>query len=96
VEQGKKIAPFVVHASEVAEAEGHYPAPFDAEALSFGRNLGAAAGSLNVGLWQERIPPGRRTSFTHAHSGEEEDAAYDAELRENRPARFWDFPGRRG
>jgi uncharacterized cupin superfamily protein len=27
---------------------------------------------VHVGLWQERIPPGRRTSFTHAHSDEEE------------------------
>ncbi len=63
---------YVVHADAVAEEEGHYPAPFDREGLSFGKNLGAAAGSVRVGLWQERIPPGRRTSFTHAHSHEEE------------------------
>ena len=165
MEQGKKGAPFIVHASEVAEVEGHYRAPFDGEALSFGRDLGRAAGSVNVGLSQERIPPGRRTSFTHAHLREEEivyvlsgecsvrliepgeaprevplraghavffpagtgiahcfvnrgqadavvlafgerrdaddrvfypeDAAYDADLRDHRPERFWDFPGRK-
>lgn len=63
---------FIVHSSSVPEEAGHYPAPFDGEKLSFGRNLGKAAGSVNVGLWQERLPPGRRTSFTHAHSHEEE------------------------
>jgi uncharacterized cupin superfamily protein len=63
---------YVVHADAVAVEEGHYPAPFDAERLSLGKNLGLAAGSVRVGLWLERIPPGRRTSFTHAHSHEEE------------------------
>ncbi|MBX7114330.1 MAG: cupin domain-containing protein [Myxococcaceae bacterium] len=64
--------PFIVHITDVAEEEGSYPAPFDQEKLSLGRNLGKAAGSVNVGMWHERIPPGRRTSFTHAHSHEEE------------------------
>lgn len=63
---------YVIHADQVPEEEGHYPRPFHAEKLSFGKNLGKAAGSVDVGLWQERIPPGRRTSFTHAHSDEEE------------------------
>lgn len=63
--------PFIVHVSDVPEEEGRYPAPFDAEALSFTRDLGTAGGSVNLGLRQERIPPGRRTSFTHAHSHEE-------------------------
>lgn len=65
-------AAFVVHALDVPEEEGAYPAPFDGEKLSFGRNLGKAAGTERLGLWQERLPPGRRTSFTHAHSHEEE------------------------
>jgi uncharacterized cupin superfamily protein len=64
--------PFIVHVSNVPEEEGRYPAPFDTEALSFSRDLGQAGGSVNVGLREERIPPGRRTSFTHAHSREEE------------------------
>jgi uncharacterized cupin superfamily protein len=63
---------WIVHADDVPEVEGHYRAPFDAERLSFGRDLGKATGSESLGLWQERIPPGRRTSFTHAHSAEEE------------------------
>lgn len=63
---------FIVHALDVPEEEGAYPAPFDGEKLSFGRNLGKAAGTERLGLWQERLPPGRRTSFTHAHSHEEE------------------------
>lgn len=63
---------YVIHEDEVAEEEGHYPPPFDGEKLSLGRNLGRAAGSVAVGMWRERIPPGRRTSFTHAHSDEEE------------------------
>lgn len=62
---------FVVHADEVEEVEGRYAPPFD-EPLSLGRDLGRAAGSVRIGVWRERIPPGRRTSFTHAHSDEEE------------------------
>lgn len=63
---------FVIHVSEVKEEEGCYPSPFDAEKLSLGKDLGTAVGSQTIGLWQELLPPGRRTSFTHAHSREEE------------------------
>ncbi|MBK9071445.1 MAG: cupin domain-containing protein [Myxococcales bacterium] len=63
---------FIVRAADVPEEEGAYPPPFDGEKLSLGRNLGKAAHTVAMGLWQERIPPGRRTSFTHAHSHEEE------------------------
>lgn len=63
---------FVVHADDVAEIEGTYPAPFDREKLSFYRDLGRAIGSVRLGLSLERLVPGRRTSFTHAHSHEEE------------------------
>ncbi|HTT70589.1 MAG TPA: hypothetical protein VMG32_05155 [Anaeromyxobacteraceae bacterium] len=64
--------PWVVHAEDVSEVEGHYPAPFDAERLSFGRDLRRAQGSVKLGLWRERVPPGRRTGFTHAHLAGEE------------------------
>ena len=64
--------PYVIRSVDVPETEGHYPAPFDAEKLSIGRDLGKAAGTRTAGLWQERLLPGRRTSFTHAHSHEEE------------------------
>ena len=63
---------YVVHIDDVEEVEGTYPAPFDGEKLSIYRDLGRAAGSKNIGFGFERLPPGRRTSFTHAHSHEEE------------------------
>lgn len=63
---------FIVHIDDVPEVEGAYVAPFDAEKLSIYRDLGRATGSKNVGFAFERLLPGRRTSFTHAHSHEEE------------------------
>jgi len=66
---------FLVHEDDVPETEGRYRAPFDAESLSWERNLGRAAGTVNFGLRRERLPPGKRMSFTHAHS-EEEELAY--------------------
>lgn len=63
---------FVVHESDVPEVEGSYPAPFNEEKLSIYRDIGRAAGTVRVGFSKERIPPGRRTSFTHAHLEEEE------------------------
>lgn len=66
------LPPFVVRRAAVEPEEGAYPPPFDAEKLSIGRNLGRAAGSRSLGAWEELIPPGRRTSFTHAHLREEE------------------------
>lgn len=66
------MPPFVVHVDDVPETEGAYPAPFDREKLSIYKDLGVATGSRTVGYGLERLPPGRRTSFTHAHSHEEE------------------------
>jgi uncharacterized cupin superfamily protein len=63
---------FIVHADDVPEEEGRYRPPFDSEALSFTRELGRATGAVKLGMSRERLPPGRRTSFTHAHSEEEE------------------------
>lgn len=62
----------VVHIDDVPEVEGAYPAPFDGEKLTIYRDLGRAAGSQRIGFAVERLLPGRRTSFTHAHSEEEE------------------------
>jgi uncharacterized cupin superfamily protein len=64
--------PFVVFAPDVPEEEGHYPAPFDRERLGFFRDIGRAAGTKSIGVGLDRLPPGERTSFTHAHSREEE------------------------
>jgi len=63
---------FIVHEDDVPEVEDHYPSPFDSERLSWERDLGRAAGTVNFGLRKDRLPPGRRTGFTHAHSQEEE------------------------
>src|SRR5882757_3994226 len=63
---------YIAHEDDVQEEPGNYPVPFDAERLSSTRDLGIATGTVNFGVRQERLPPGRRTSFTHAHSDEEE------------------------
>lgn len=63
---------YIVHADDVPETEGCYSPPFDGEKLSLYRELGKAAGSRNYGFSIERLLPGRRTSFTHAHTHEEE------------------------
>ena len=63
---------YVVHIDDVSEVEGAYPPPFDAEKLSIYKDLGRAAGSKTIGFSHERLLPGKRTGFTHAHSDEEE------------------------
>ena len=62
--------PFIVNAAELPEDDGTYPG--SDERLSFCRSLGGAAGLSRLGVHLERIPPGRRTSFPHAHEDEEE------------------------
>ncbi|MCA9525335.1 MAG: GNAT family N-acetyltransferase [Myxococcales bacterium] len=83
------LPPFVVRSAAVPETEGAYPAPFDDEKLSLGRDLGTAAGSRRLGAWRERLLPGRRTSFTHAHVREEE-LLY---VLAGRPSLRWIEPG---
>jgi len=68
----KGVPSYVVHLDDVADKEGTYPPPFDAEKLSIYREVSRAAGSQRLGLSVERLLPGRRSSFTHAHSKEEE------------------------
>jgi uncharacterized cupin superfamily protein/RimJ/RimL family protein N-acetyltransferase len=63
---------WLVRADDVPEVEGRYPPPWDAEITSHGRDLGRAAGSRRIGAWRERLAPGHRTAFTHAHLREEE------------------------
>jgi uncharacterized cupin superfamily protein len=64
--------PWLVRAGDVAEQDGRYPPPWDEEITSHGRDLGRAAGSRRIGAWRERLAPGHRTAFTHAHLREEE------------------------
>src|SRR5512139_4195768 len=66
------MKPYVVHIDEVAEQEGGYAPPFDQEKTAHYRDLGDATGSQSLGFGLDRLLPGRRTSFTHAHSHEEE------------------------
>ena len=42
------------------------------ELLSIGAPLGRALGLTRIGIHHERLPPGRRTSYPHAESAEEE------------------------
>lgn len=62
--------PFIIAASDVPEKDSAYPD--SDERLSFGRAIGRAAGLTRIGLHVERVPPGRRTSYPHAESDEEE------------------------
>ena len=48
----------------------HYPG--DDELMSIGAPLGRALGLTRIGIHHERLPPGRRTSYPHAESAEEE------------------------
>jgi uncharacterized cupin superfamily protein len=50
--------------------DSHYPR--DAELMSIGAPLGRHFGLGKLGVHHERLPPGRRTSFPHAESAEEE------------------------
>lgn len=69
---GSGWPPFVTRSAAVAESVAQYPPPFDAVALAAGRDLGRAAGTRALGVWQDRLAPGARTGFTHAHLREEE------------------------
>jgi uncharacterized cupin superfamily protein len=61
----------IAHWSEIEEPDdSRYPA--DDELMSIGAPLGRALGLSRVGIHHERLPPGRRTSFPHAESAEEE------------------------
>jgi uncharacterized cupin superfamily protein len=46
--------------------------PGDSELHSIGAPLGRRLGLTRIGIHHERLPPGRRTSYPHAESAEEE------------------------
>jgi uncharacterized cupin superfamily protein len=50
--------------------DAHYPG--DDELMSIGAPLGRLLGMTRIGINHERLPPGRRTSYPHAESTEEE------------------------
>lgn len=62
---------FIAHWTELeTEDNSHYPG--DDELMSIGAPLGRKLGLTRIGIHHERLPPGRRTSYPHAESAEEE------------------------
>jgi len=62
---------FIRHWRELEVADdSHYPG--DDELMSIGAPLGRMLGLTRIGIHHERLPPGRRTSYPHAESAEEE------------------------
>jgi uncharacterized cupin superfamily protein len=62
---------FIAHWSEIERPDdSHYEG--DNELMSIGSPFGRAFGLTKLGIHHERLPPGRRTSFPHAESAEEE------------------------
>ena len=62
---------YIAHWTELESPDdNHYPD--DEELMSIGAPLGRRLGLSRIGIHHERLPPGRRTSFPHAESAEEE------------------------
>jgi len=62
---------FIRHWRELETPDdSHYPG--DGELMSIGAPLGRLLGLTRLGIHHERLPPGRRTSYPHAESAEEE------------------------
>lgn len=83
--------------------ERHYPG--DTELMSIGAPLGRLLGLTRIGIHHERLPPGRRTSYPHAESAEEEfvyvlegtpDAWIDGTLHRLAPGDAVGFPAGTG
>jgi uncharacterized cupin superfamily protein len=95
---------FIAHWTEFEEPdEAHYEG-YD-ELLSIGSPLGRRLGLTRIGVHHERLPPGRRTSFPHAESAEEEfvyvlegtpDVWLDGVLHRLRPGDAVGFPAGTG
>ena len=95
--------PFIVSTSELPESSHVYPQ--SDEAMGPVRSAGAAAGLVRLGINLQRLPPGRRSSWPHAESDEEEfvyviegevDAWVDGQLHRMRAADFAAFPAGTG
>ena len=62
---------FIRHWSELeGPDDSHYPG--DEELMSIGAPIARLLGLIRIGIHHERLPPGRRTSYPHAESAEEE------------------------
>lgn len=62
---------FIRHWQEL-EDDGNDTDEGDNERFSFGAPLGRALGLTRIGIHHERLPPGRRSTYPHAESQEEE------------------------
>jgi uncharacterized cupin superfamily protein len=63
--------PCIVHYRDIRQADDcHYPS--SDELLSIGSPLGRHLGLKRLGIHHEELPPGRRTSWPHAESDDEE------------------------
>ena len=67
----KHRPPFIKHWREIQE-EDKSTYPDSDELLSIGSRLGEATDLVKIGVHHELLPPGRRTSWPHAESKEEE------------------------
>jgi len=84
---------FVVHWTKIEQADdSHYEG--DDELMSIGTPFGQHFGLTRLGIHHQRVLPGRRTSYPHAESAEEEfvyviagtpDVWLDGELHRLRP-----------
>jgi uncharacterized cupin superfamily protein len=94
----------IAHWTELERPDdNHYDE--DDELMSIGAPLGRALGLTRIGIHHERLPPGRRTSFPHAESAEEEfvyvldgtpDVWLDGTLHRLRPGDAVGFPAGTG
>jgi uncharacterized cupin superfamily protein len=67
---GMSRPPFIVSSADVPETTHRYRD--DDEPMGPSRAIGRAAGLQHIGLHVQRVPPGRRISWPHAESKEEE------------------------
>ena len=96
--------PFIKHFSEIQEPDdAHYPE--SEELLSIGAPFSKHFGMTKIGVHHEVLPPGRRTSYPHAESAEEEfvyviegtpDAWIDGVLHRLQPGDGVGFPAGTG
>ncbi len=63
--------PFITHFSEIQDADDACY-PNSDELLGMSSSFGKHFGLQRIGIHHELLPPGRRTSYPHAHASEEE------------------------